>query len=78
MNNAAVATQQEFADEQLNVSLNSAEVQRAVKFLESFGSSTHALRALVAAMCSEHEAFDCAAVLESVIEKFAAVEAESV
>jgi len=68
----------EFAHDALNASLTSAQVAAAAQFLESFQSSTQALRALVAAICSEHEDVASAAILESVIEQFADSEAETV
>lgn len=69
-------TNADFADEQLNASLSSAQVQKAREFLESFASDTIALRALVAVLCDQ-EALSEATVLESILENFAAVEAES-
>ena len=68
----------EFADEQLNASLTSTQVTKAVTFLESVAdSNTLALRAIVAAMC-EQGCLDQARIVESIIGALAAQEAKDI
>lgn len=74
MTNAAAA-KQEMIDSLLGAPSQS-QVAQAAKFLGSFGSSTEALVALVAAMRGLEQAAE-AATVEGMLEQLAELEAES-